>query len=541
MAALLAAFFVASAGISSAADVSIIAGSKEAGLFCTAVIAPDAATPGQRPLRFRLLSRDGGDLALGSTAIAADSAIDLVAGDMRVPLEPYRLRDLESLAAHPVWSQLETAERFHLTEFGPEGLVRTARFDGIDMAALRQQMAQDCGLVLPEATAESAVPLTEAARRLLNYAAFRIAGTPRGIEVVTAETGGAAEDRRVRALQALGAPPSRTLTPEVASTLAAAMGVAVLPRFEALGGVQNGRAPARQDGVWGIVDTSGAWLTRPVFRAAGPLTAGRLPVALGGFWAVLGPDGRRIPRLRFDRLLTCGGDLCAVEVKGAIRILDFASEALLRDEYQRLGGVSATGATVEGPRGWELLDPTGGGRAGPVRIAELGPPQSGLVPLRPNARGGWQLANAQLQPICAETFDAIGGIGSGLVSVSKGALWGAVDMRRCGAVVRPAFAALGRFSRGLAPATADGTLWGFIDKSGAWAVPPRFQQAAAFEQGFARVTLPGGKVGFIDTRGGFAVPPIFDAASDFQDGFAAVQLDAAWGLLSRDLVRAAAR
>ena len=46
---------------------------------------------------------------------------------------------------------------------------------------------------------------------------------------------------------------------------------------------------------------------------------------------------------------------------------------------------------------------------------------------------------------------------------------------------------VGRFSQGLAPARNSGGQWGYLDASGAWAIPPQYSYARPFENGSALV------------------------------------------------------
>ncbi|MEP7351869.1 MAG: WG repeat-containing protein [Acidobacteriota bacterium] len=80
------------------------------------------------------------------------------------------------------------------------------------------------------------------------------------------------------------------------------------------------------------------------------------------------------------------------------------------------------------------------------------------------------------------------------------------------------------FQEGLAPAIQDFTnssRWGYIDRSGAWAISPRFPSYPAglvttFLEGLASIETEG-KVGFIDKYGEFAIPQQFAHAGSFSE------------------------
>ena len=75
-----------------------------------------------------------------------------------------------------------------------------------------------------------------------------------------------------------------------------------------------------------------------------------------------------------------------------------------------------------------------------------------------------------------------------------------------------------RFVDGLA-AKKDGSRWGYIDKSGAWAIEPQFTWASRFSEGLAvarreQANRERGRelVGYIDTQGEWVIEPKFESA-----------------------------
>lgn len=85
------------------------------------------------------------------------------------------------------------------------------------------------------------------------------------------------------------------------------------------------------------------------------------------------------------------------------------------------------------------------------------------------------------------------------------------------------------FIGGPAPARKDGK-WGYIDRSGKWAIEPQFDMAWNFAAGLAPVGVSG-KWGFIDSSGKFVVNPQFDAAFYFDSGYAPVRVGTKWTLI----------
>ena len=75
-----------------------------------------------------------------------------------------------------------------------------------------------------------------------------------------------------------------------------------------------------------------------------------------------------------------------------------------------------------------------------------------------------------------------------------------------------------RFVDGLAPQRdATSLAWGYIDKSGAWAIDPQFSVAQAFSEGLAAVRSAGRgtEFGYIDKSGEWVIEPQFYDALPF--------------------------
>ncbi len=89
------------------------------------------------------------------------------------------------------------------------------------------------------------------------------------------------------------------------------------------------------------------------------------------------------------------------------------------------------------------------------------------------------------------------------------------------------------FSEGLAPAARYAGFpddkfphWGFIDRTGRFAIDPRYYWVDPFSEGLARVSVSSevGSTGYIDGQGNFEIPARLSYGSSFHDGLAAVIL-----------------
>jgi hypothetical protein len=113
---------------------------------------------------------------------------------------------------------------------------------------------------------------------------------------------------------------------------------------------------------------------------------------------------------------------------------------------------------------------------------------------------------------------------------ADGSPFGYVD--RSGKIaIAPAFEGIlpGGFAEGLAPVRSGGK-WGYIDIKGKWGIEPQFESAAGFSSGLAPVEV-GGRTGYIDNRGRFAINPQYDAGREFYEGYAAIRTQGKWGFI----------
>jgi hypothetical protein len=107
---------------------------------------------------------------------------------------------------------------------------------------------------------------------------------------------------------------------------------------------------------------------------------------------------------------------------------------------------------------------------------------------------------------------------------SKTSLWGFKSEPSGGGrwLIRPQFAAVGKFCQGLAPVnTSDDPkfpLWGYIDYTGTVVIEAQFHRAGEFEDGYAPVTKAGRKRQEIQTwhtgQGGAGGGVVYDKKSE---------------------------
>ncbi len=285
--------------------------------------------------------------------------------------------------------------------------------------------------------------------------------------------------------------------------------IVLAPRFDTLGVLREGLAPARTD-YWepfGYVDRAGEVRIAPRFEAALGFSEGLAPVRLGGQWGYVDRAGEfRVPP-RYAAAFAFAGGRGRVVRDGLAGFVDASGREVVPPVYFRAEDFSDGLAMVCDAHRCGFVD------------------EAGRVAVEPR-------------------FDDAGSFAEGLAPVRVGELWGYVD-RTGQVVVAPAFTAAAAFSDGLARVgvskgssysrkfggySGRATFFGFIDPSGAPAFATEMLGVEPFRDGIAVVRLPAGglcsdcNMYRFMTRDGTFLPGRFDQASSFADGRAVVKV-----------------
>jgi hypothetical protein len=113
-------------------------------------------------------------------------------------------------------------------------------------------------------------------------------------------------------------------------------------------------------------------------------------------------------------------------------------------------------------------------------------------------------------------------------------------------LVEPRYGGLGALEDGRAMFRSSAHLWGYLDEHGEVLVEPKFFQAHDFKEGLARVRFETERVqlsetsaqmtwkfGFIDRSGAYAIPPVHEEVEDFAGDRAMIKLNGKYGYLDR--------
>lgn len=281
-------------------------------------------------------------------------------------------------------------------------------------------------------------------------------------------------------------------------------------------------------------------------------TCGELwPVEQGDKWGYIDRSGRLVIPFQFDYASGFSEGLAAVGIKEKTGYIDAAGKLVIPAKFdagfhfsEGLAVVVISHEEAKRPS-WEYgyIDKSGK-MVIPLRKAESPKWMSYYAPTLAFSEG---LAGAQLgspkkgkmgyidktgRQIIPPKYDHVESFSESLAVVAIGEKYGYIN-RSGKMVIPPRFAGASPFSEGLAPVTIDAAenTWGYVDKSGRLVISGKeFAWVRGFSEGLAAAGEKiNEKFGFIDRTGKFAIPPQFRRVGDFSEGLAAVQLaDANW-------------
>ncbi len=268
-----------------------------------------------------------------------------------------------------------------------------------------------------------------------------------------------------------------------------------------------------------FVNSGGQPIAAAATELAGPLRVDALRVEKGAIWLdlrVQGPtDSPTSPTLALKRIYVLRGDT----------LLDLPAASygkLFPYRYGRLAGyVNVLGEFVVPPR-YSVADEFVEGLA---LVSEDGT-RFGFI----NRLGQVAIPPAYLS---ATRFnDGVAVAVPALIGAAPNTSGAVVYIDRTGRNIFGAatFGAGQPFAEGLAAVQEANGLFGFIDRTGAYAIAPAFDYVLSFSEGLAAV-LVGDKVGYINRIGEMVIEPQFDAADLFAEGVAAVGLDTQVGFI----------
>jgi len=295
---------------------------------------------------------------------------------------------------------------------------------------------------------------------------------------------------------------------------------AIEPRFVEYGEFSEGLVWAGEKGTaYGFIDKTGAWAIRPRFRHATEFSEGVAAVKdRSGRWGYIRPDGSWAIEPRFGSAEPFHEGRAAAEngegYRGPWGYIDASGAWVIPPRYRHSPGFLYGRSHFE--RGVAMVD-MGDGSSHEL-IDRDGRVLKRLRSTWLRRGDGLLLARVGYSKECGQV--------GGDVSVyldERGE--SAFDGRFCGAR---------EFSDGLAAVWRDGK-YGFIDKSGGWAIPPRYEMVGNFSEGLANVKPDARRRcwQYVDKAGRVVIPCVGDGrAEKFERGLAAIDVDSPNGFLA---------
>jgi hypothetical protein len=243
--------------------------------------------------------------------------------------------------------------------------------------------------------------------------------------------------------------------------------IAVPPRFDWIGAFADGRAAVRLGGLYGFVDEDGREIVTPQYRIVGDYKHGFAQVDVDGKSGLIDRDGKMVLEPKYGFI-----------------------EAIAPDRF-RVAEKRLTGISPGISREFFPIIPDSAPRPAPVsqRISGLiwPGPEGGVIDIS----GKWIEP-----PRRGHAFDKDD---PSIRWVEQDKLWGL--QRTDGTwLIEPRFQQRGPLSSGLAPVALNGK-WGFIDRTGKFAIEPTLDKAWGFSGLDRTAATRDGIVGVIDRSG----------------------------------------
>ncbi len=156
------------------------------------------------------------------------------------------------------------------------------------------------------------------------------------------------------------------------------------------------------------------------------------------------------------------------------------------------------------------------------------PFSNGLAPVVQN--GKWGLLDEELSLAVPCRWDYIGSLSENRRLVKQGDLYGFLDSAHK-TVIAPAYPLAGNFAEGLCAVQNSEGKWGYIDASGAVAIPLIYDEAADFSCGFALVKQDGYYF-YINKSGKAVIDATLTEAYSFYEDRACIQAGESYGYIN---------
>lgn len=292
--------------------------------------------------------------------------------------------------------------------------------------------------------------------------------------------------------------------------------------------VRKGRAPHTY--VSGYIRLNGDIAVEPEYDDARPFSDGRGSVKKGTLWGAINSSGKLVVPFMSHGALWFVSNCSSFSVAGQSGIISAEGEVLVPPKYQAIGRFYEGLAWFKTNGRYGFLSHSGKQMIDPV-FEDVRSFSEGLAPARVNGKFGYIDMNGVFQ--IPPSYDMALPFSEGLGRVLLGKRWGYID--KSGAFhIRPIFEDARDFYEQLALVKSEG-LWGFITPDGSVAIRCSLGHGHSFSEGLAAAQRPKERLfGFIDRTGQFAIKPKYDAVGRFQQNRCLVMTETEIGYITSE-------
>ncbi len=310
----------------------------------------------------------------------------------------------------------------------------------------------------------------------------------------------------------------------------------IQPKFDKADSFSNGLAAAMENDFWGFINTKGEWAIKPEYDRVKMFNSGYALVLKDDQWRYIDTNGKKLETPSSEKYYDFEEGVALFRSGDKIGLLGTNGKLILEPTYDAIKKFRNGHAKVSKGELWGMID-TSGKVVIPVEYDEIGNTfkEAGVYGKKDGTFG--IIHNGNFNPIdnATKVYNFHGD--SKLTYASREKKAGFVNSKGEW-VLEPTFDKARAFSNGLAP-VAIGKKWGYINEKGEMVIEPQFRDAEVFSQnGLAPVKDK--NWGFIDTTGKVIIPMEYGISGNFAflkgaeekgfvNGLARVKSKKGWG------------
>lgn len=310
------------------------------------------------------------------------------------------------------------------------------------------------------------------------------------------------------------------------------------PQFDRAKSFSQQYAAVEKDKKWGFINTSGEWVIQPEYNKVKYFNSGYVLVLKDDNWQYIDAEGNKLETPLTDKYFDFNDGVALYRNQERIGLIGTDGKVIIEPSFDAVKKFRNGHAKVKRLEKWGMINKKGEVII-PTEYQELGNEfnVSGVEGRKGDTFG--IISNGTFNVI--DGADKVWGFkgNSTLTYARKGKKVGFVN-NKGEWVIEPKFDRVKAFSKGLAP-VANGKMWGYIDEKGEMVIPASFRDAEIFSDGLAPVKVK--KWGFIDITGKLVIPMEYDISAGlafiagkqpkgFKNGLARVKSKKGWAFLN---------